>query len=46
MGLDVDQGRRVYVHLARGALTANGTQLGAGDALNVAGYQAAESGGS
>jgi quercetin 2,3-dioxygenase len=33
VSLDVDERRRVYVHLARGTLTANGTRLGAGDAL-------------
>jgi redox-sensitive bicupin YhaK (pirin superfamily) len=33
VSLDVDLRRRVYVHLARGALTAKGTRLGAGDAL-------------
>ena len=29
------KGRRAYVHVARGSLTANGNQLGAGDALKV-----------
>jgi redox-sensitive bicupin YhaK (pirin superfamily) len=33
VSLDVDEQRRVYVHVARGAVTANGTRLGAGDAL-------------
>ena len=33
MSLDVDEQRRVYMHVARGAVTANGTRLGAGDAL-------------
>ena len=28
-------GRRVYLHVARGALTANGTPLEAGDALRI-----------
>jgi quercetin 2,3-dioxygenase len=31
--LDVANGRRIYVHVARGALTANGAALEAGDAL-------------
>ena len=31
--LAVDQRRRVYVHMARGALTVEGTELAAGDAL-------------
>ena len=31
--LDVDPGRRVYVHVARGGLTVHGTKLAAGDAL-------------
>jgi redox-sensitive bicupin YhaK (pirin superfamily) len=30
-------GRRAYVHVARGRLTANGTELGAGDALKASG---------
>jgi redox-sensitive bicupin YhaK (pirin superfamily) len=33
--LEVRPGRRIYVHLARGALTANGTALSAGDALRI-----------
>src|SRR3979490_2526425 len=33
--LEVARGRRVYVHVARGALTANGTALEAGDALRI-----------
>jgi quercetin 2,3-dioxygenase len=33
--LDVKSGRRIYVHVARGALTANGVLLNAGDALQV-----------
>ena len=35
--LDVLPGRRLYVHLARGAVTANGTALRAGDALRISG---------
>jgi redox-sensitive bicupin YhaK (pirin superfamily) len=34
--LQVAPGRRGYVHVARGALTANGTALEAGDALQIA----------
>lgn len=30
-------GRRVYAHVARGGLTANGSELGAGDALKASG---------
>ena len=33
--LEVAHGRRIYVHVARGALTANGAALGAGDALRI-----------
>ena len=33
--LDVSPGRRLYVHVARGAIVANGTWLGAGDALKL-----------
>ena len=33
--LDVGDGRRVYVHVARGQLTANDVTLGAGDALKL-----------
>jgi len=33
VSLDLDEQRRVYVHVARGALTVNGTRLAAGDAL-------------
>jgi redox-sensitive bicupin YhaK (pirin superfamily) len=33
--LDVAPGRRVYVHVARGAMTANDTELAAGDALKL-----------
>ena len=32
---DAARGRRVYLHVARGALTANGTALQAGDALRI-----------
>jgi hypothetical protein len=33
--LDVSVGRRVYVHVARGALTVNGTPLSGGDGLKL-----------
>jgi redox-sensitive bicupin YhaK (pirin superfamily) len=33
--LEVKPGRRIYVHVARGSITANGTQLSAGDALKL-----------
>ena len=33
--LKVAHGRRIYLHLARGALTANGSTLEAGDALRI-----------
>src|SRR3984893_11113110 len=33
--LKVARGRRIYLHVARGALTANGTALEAGDALRI-----------
>jgi hypothetical protein len=33
--LKVSQGRRVYVHVARGSLVVNGTKLTAGDALKL-----------
>jgi redox-sensitive bicupin YhaK (pirin superfamily) len=33
--LEVQRGRRIYVHLARGSLTANGAALEAGDALRI-----------
>src|SRR6202011_2456935 len=33
--LEVAPGRRVYLHVARGALTANGAALEAGDALRI-----------
>jgi redox-sensitive bicupin YhaK (pirin superfamily) len=32
---DVARGRRIYLHVARGALTANGAVLEAGDALRI-----------
>jgi redox-sensitive bicupin YhaK (pirin superfamily) len=32
---DVARGRRIYLHVARGALTANGAVLAAGDALRI-----------
>jgi quercetin 2,3-dioxygenase len=40
--LDVPAGRRVYVHVARGAVTASGTALAAGDALKLSGAGALE----
>jgi quercetin 2,3-dioxygenase len=33
--LEVQRGRRIYVHLARGSLSANGAALEAGDALRI-----------
>jgi quercetin 2,3-dioxygenase len=33
--LEVKPGRRIYVHVARGSLTANGTKLTVGDALKL-----------
>ncbi len=33
--LNVEAGRRIYLHVARGSLTANGVALDAGDALRV-----------
>jgi redox-sensitive bicupin YhaK (pirin superfamily) len=33
--LEVKPGRRIYVHVARGSITANETKLGAGDALKL-----------
>jgi quercetin 2,3-dioxygenase len=33
--LEVQRGRRIYVHLARGSLSANGDALEAGDALRI-----------
>ncbi len=35
--LEVARGRRIYVHVARGAIRANGTSLEAGDALKLTG---------
>jgi redox-sensitive bicupin YhaK (pirin superfamily) len=35
ISLTVGDGRRVYVHVARGSLTANGTVLATGDALKL-----------
>jgi redox-sensitive bicupin YhaK (pirin superfamily) len=35
--LKVAEGRRIYVHVARGAISANGVALSAGDALRVTG---------
>jgi quercetin 2,3-dioxygenase len=35
--LSIAPGRRLYVHLARGSVVANGTALDAGDALKIAG---------
>jgi quercetin 2,3-dioxygenase len=34
-GLTVARGRRIYLHVARGSLAANGTKLAAGDALRI-----------
>ena len=33
--LEAKPGRRIYVHVARGSLTANGTKLTTGDALKL-----------
>jgi redox-sensitive bicupin YhaK (pirin superfamily) len=45
--LEADQGRRIYVHVARGTVAANGHALAAGDALKLAGERRLElSGGS
>jgi len=33
--LELNDGRRIYVHVARGAITANGVALAAGDALKL-----------
>jgi redox-sensitive bicupin YhaK (pirin superfamily) len=33
--MEVAKGRRLYLHVARGAITANGTALEAGDALKL-----------
>jgi redox-sensitive bicupin YhaK (pirin superfamily) len=35
--LKVSQGRRIYLHVARGAISANGVALSAGDALRITG---------
>jgi redox-sensitive bicupin YhaK (pirin superfamily) len=35
--LQVSEGRRLYVHVARGAISANGAALSAGDALRITG---------
>jgi redox-sensitive bicupin YhaK (pirin superfamily) len=35
--LDVAPGRMIYVHVARGVITANGTELAAGDAMKLSG---------
>jgi redox-sensitive bicupin YhaK (pirin superfamily) len=35
--LKVSEGRRLYVHVARGAISANGEALSAGDALRITG---------
>jgi redox-sensitive bicupin YhaK (pirin superfamily) len=40
--LEVAGGRRVYVHVARGTITANGKPLAAGDALKLTGARALE----
>ena len=40
--LTVAPDRRVYVHVARGTITANGTTLAAGDALKLVGARALE----
>ena len=37
---DVAPGRRVYLHVARGDITANGEALSAGDALKLADVRA------
>ena len=34
--LEVPEGRRIYLHVARGAIEANGVELAAGDALKLA----------
>lgn len=36
----IDSGRRAYLHVARGAVVANGQSLGAGDALKISGESA------
>jgi len=38
--LAVQPDRRIYVHVARGAIEANGTHLGTGDALKISGERA------
>ena len=40
--LETDPGRRIYVHVARGQLTASGTALGTGDALKLTDSRALE----
>ena len=40
--LSLQDGRRAYVHLARGALTVNGTALVAGDALKLSDVDAVQ----
>jgi quercetin 2,3-dioxygenase len=40
--LEVAPGRRIYVHVARGTIKANGTHLGAGDAIKLTGTTALE----
>lgn len=36
-GLEIADGRRMYVHVAHGSIVANGVELGAGDAMQVSG---------
>ena len=36
--LAIAPGRKVYVHVARGAVTVNGTALAAGDAVKIEGH--------
>jgi len=40
--LEVAEGRRIYVHVARGGVTANGHALAAGDALKLTGERGLE----
>jgi redox-sensitive bicupin YhaK (pirin superfamily) len=40
--LEVAPGRRIYVHVARGAIEANGTHLGTGDAIKLTGMTVLE----
>src|SRR5690606_39799943 len=40
--LEVAPGRRIYVHVARGEVTANGERLSAGDALKLTDVRALE----